>query len=399
MAGNVGGVRRKLSEKANKEVLYIHCRAHVLALAAASCRNKNQKVKRFFHVLKDIYKLFSKSPKKENILHEIQAVINDPILKIPECIEVRWLSHHRIVNAVFRTLKSILMACEHIHKEGADLASLAGGILLEIRNESFIITCHVMNELLNALNYLSSALQKKDLCLAKVIPLITTTKLHLQDIAKQCEDVNSDLQKKVRLQIEKLKSEMRLVPDENAIKTFKAMKIYCESLINEIEDRFNDKSIDVMIFSSNFETFQSLIDLQDSEVRKFCDKFPMLNAENVIADLKSFKFYVKSMLESGMYKKTGENPISKILEADVGYCELQKLCEILLVIPVTTASVERSFSTMNRLLTKARNRMLPETLKHCMLISIEGPETPEEEFLEKVVDIYARKKTRRIRFL
>lgn len=399
MAGNVGGVRRKLSEKANKEVLYIHCKAHILALAAASCRNKNRKVKRFFHVLKDIYKLFSKSPKKENILHEIQAVINDPILKIPECIEVRWLSHYRIVNAVFRTLKSIIMACEHIHKEGADLASLAGGILLEIRNESFIVTCHVMNELLSALSYLSNALQKKDLCLTKVIPLITTTKLHLQDITKQCEDINSPLQMKVQLEIEKLKSEVHLVADENVTETLKAMKTYCETVVNEIEDRFNDKSIDIMTFSSSFESFQSLIALQDIEVRKFCDKFPTLNAENVIADLKSFKYYIKSMLESGMYKDTGENPIAKILEADLGYCELQKLCEILLVIPVTTASVERSFSTMNRILNKARNRMLPETLMHCMIISIEGPEIPKEKFLEKVVDLYARKKPRRIRFL
>lgn len=128
MAGNAGGVRRKLSGKVNKDVLYIHCRAHILLLAAASCRNKNKKVKGFFYILKDIYKLFSKSPKKENILHEIQAVINDPILKIPECIEVRWLSHYRIVNAVFRSFNSIVIACEHIHTGGANLASLAGGI-------------------------------------------------------------------------------------------------------------------------------------------------------------------------------------------------------------------------------------------------------------------------------
>jgi hypothetical protein len=162
---NVNGVRRKLSERTNKEVLYIHSRAHILSLAAASCRNKNQKVKWVFHVVKDIYKLFSMSPKKENISHEIQVMIGDPVLKIPECIEVRWLSHHRILNAVYRSLKSILMACEHIYKDGENLASLAGRILLEIRNESFIVTCHVMNELLGALSFLINALQRKDLSL------------------------------------------------------------------------------------------------------------------------------------------------------------------------------------------------------------------------------------------
>src|SRR5678816_413652 len=116
-----------------------------------------------------------------------------------------------------------------------------------------------------------------------------------------------------------------------------------------------------MIFASRFETFQLLTNLPDIEVRKFCDRFPMLNAEGVLADLKFFNFYINFMLESEIFK-TDESPLSKILEADVGYCELQKLCEIFLVIPVTIASVKRSFSTMNRILSKTRNRMLPETL-------------------------------------
>ena len=66
----------------------------------------------------------------------------------------------------------------------------------------------------------------------------------------------------------------------------------------------------------------------------------------------------------------------------MGYCELQALYEILLVNPVTTASVERSLSTMNRILRKARNRTIPETLTHCVIVSIEGPEVPKEDFLE-----------------
>ena len=56
-----------LLEKANKEALYIHCRVHILSLAAASCGNKNQKVKRFCHVFKDIYMLFTGSSTKQEI--------------------------------------------------------------------------------------------------------------------------------------------------------------------------------------------------------------------------------------------------------------------------------------------------------------------------------------------
>ncbi len=112
-----------------------------------------------------------------------------------------------------------------------------------------------------------------------------------------------------------------------------------------------------------FENFKSLLELQDAEIKKICDNIQILNAEGVIADLKSFKFFIKTVLENGTYR-TDENALSKILEVDVGYTELQKMCEILLIIPVTTASVERSFSAMNRILNKARNRMVPETLMY-----------------------------------
>jgi len=55
-----------------------------------------------------------------------------------------------------------MMACEQIYKDGKNLASIAGGILLEIRNTSFFITSYVMNELISALSNLSNTLKKKN---------------------------------------------------------------------------------------------------------------------------------------------------------------------------------------------------------------------------------------------
>ena len=49
----------------------------------------------------------------------------------------------------------------------------------------------------------------------------------------------------------------------------------------------------------------------------------------------------------------------------------------LFLLPVGTASVERSFSTMNRILTKLRNRLKINHLDFLMKISIEGPEIPD----------------------
>ena len=47
--------------------------------------------------------------------------------------------------------------------------------------------------------------------------------------------------------------------------------------------------------------------------------------------------------------------------------------EIFLSTTITTATVERDFSTMNRILTDLRNRLTTEHLEQLMKISIEAP--------------------------
>jgi hypothetical protein len=56
----------------------------------------------------------------------------------------------------------------------------------------------------------------------------------------------------------------------------------------------------------------------------------------------------------------------------MGYQHLRKLAESVLCIPIATATVERSFSAMNTIMSKLRNRMGEDTFEYCMKISIEG---------------------------
>jgi len=85
----------------------------------------------------------------------VQAIINDSILKIPEAIDIRWLSHYKIVHAIKQSYIAITTTCENILQDGADLGSLAGGILLSLREESFIILLCGLDEILGAICNLS----------------------------------------------------------------------------------------------------------------------------------------------------------------------------------------------------------------------------------------------------
>jgi len=60
---------------------------------------------------------------------------------------------------------------------------------------------------------------------------------------------------------------------------------------------------------------------------------------------------------------------------------------ILVVVPVTTATVERSFSDNMKLVkTRVRNRLGDTSLNQAMRVSIEGPGTLDNEILDCIVN-------------
>ena len=60
------------------------------------------------------------------------------------------------------------------------------------------------------------------------------------------------------------------------------------------------------------------------------------------------------------------------------------LAAILTLLPVTTTTVERTFSSMKLVKTRLRNRMGESTLEHIIRICIEGPDRLSNETLEDV---------------
>jgi len=56
---------------------------------------------------------------------------------------------------------------------------------------------------------------------------------------------------------------------------------------------------------------------------------------------------------------------------------LRRLAQKMLLLPIGTATVERFFSTLNRILNYERCRLLPNHVDMLMKISIDGPEVPD----------------------
>lgn len=119
--------------------------------------------------------------------------------------------------------------------------------------------------------------------------------------------------------------------------------------------------------------------------RKFVDIFPVLNPKMQYQTL-NYLIFLSSLCWKA--ESINENPVAK---TDIGNCELQKLCEILFHSRNNCLG-----STIKRTLNKTKNRPLPKTLMYGMIISIEGPGIPTEQFLKKAVNLYTTKKTYKI---
>uniref|UniRef100_A0A2S2PGJ8 Zinc finger protein n=1 Tax=Schizaphis graminum TaxID=13262 RepID=A0A2S2PGJ8_SCHGA len=165
-------------------------------------------------------------------------------------------------------------------------------------------------------------------------------------------------------------------------------------MIEQMQLRFNEKSLEIIKLSALFESFESLITITEEDVLKICLYFPSLEPADVWIDLNSFKYVANSLVDENV-----NNPLLYIYKANFGYKNLKKLAECLMCVPVSTATAERSFSTMNRIMNKIRNRMGQETLQSCMKISTEGPSELDEDTVNEVIDLYARQKQRRIRLI
>ena len=72
------------------------------------------------------------------------------------------------------------------------------------------------------------------------------------------------------------------------------------------------------------------------------------------------------------------------------------LAPLQLVLPVTTATVERSFSDMRQVKTRLRSRLGENTLDQAMRVCIEGPPTLSEDELDTNVTHWKNMKPRRL---
>ena len=116
-----------------------------------------------------------------------------------------------------------------------------------------------------------------------------------------------------------------------------------------------------------------------------------LISPEIRTEWKTFRSYLSKQPKGTLYSQLAELTTSDMLRTMFpNISTLANIC-LSVSIPVSTASVERSFSQLKLIKTRIRNRIGQSSLSYLMKIAIETPEKLSDSDLDAIISVWNRK--------
>ena len=342
-AANFSG--RKNGVQANMKIhfpdaRYIHCRSHLLNLAAVGAAKNFPMLKKLYSSLNSLWRFFHLSPKRTGKLEAVQQALGSAPISLVQAGDTRWTSNYKAVKAVIATLSASIVALEDIHQSGDDLSSEAGGLLLTFHDINFLLLLYAVREILNPLHILALQLQSQSLSLAELPKKVTATVESLQKIQNDertyMEPANVFIEECTSLGLGLIGT-----PDEQLHAA--VIKPYIAKLITHLGQRLQSDALNFLSMAySIFQptNFQPTMTYGEPEIRLISTEFS-LNLEDCLMEWKVYRNYLKQNMEETT--STILQKLASKCDLSDGFPLLHNIACLFLSAPLGTASVERSF--------------------------------------------------------
>ena len=407
MVGRKNGVSA-LMKKANPHCVSVHCMAHRLNLATSQASKDLPFLKEVEKMLGDLYRHFggSKSGNRKCELEHIQKVLGDPIIKVKECYEIRWLAFYDAVKAVFLSWPSLYTYfTDHSSSETRPVKKL-------LQQYKCVAVLATLMDILPSLSKLSLILQKSDLDIACVQPAITNLLSKLAQAKEGNGFHQQDFRDKLKIKrnsdgkVTEVKFKGKALHFEPDMKTVgdevKEMRVaFCEKLIENINRRFPADATKVVsafgVLAMQPLTYMSPEERKaygETELRVLADFYGQdqisgSGAERVVSRalidpaecLEEWAVAKESVIEN-KYPRDSVQRLFKLLfeyHRDT-FPNLITLAQLALIMPLHTADCERGFSCQNSIKTSTRSCLKEDHLNTLMTIKCEGDSTENHDF-------------------
>jgi len=391
---NFSGARKgvqALLKESSPDMIFVHCRAHLLQLALLNACDRCKEVKAVISSLNQLFALFSRSHKRLTVLHDVEVAISGVAHKLVQPGKTRWLSYEGSIAVVCRHFAAICVALEHIHNDAGDYSSVAGGLLLVFRKSSTAFYLTLLSVMLKPLARLSQMLQCSTTTLGSVLNTVEAVRESLAAVSM--EEIDGSCNEMVEAAV---KAGVNITQDLTCDKMHAVGIKYRDSVTRHIKDRFDDDFMELAKFH------KALSEKMDNPDMKSVAKMTSVAEQDL-----AMEYRILTRLPDDI--STQQFLVKLAHQADMVamFPTFSDIAKKMLLLPIGTASVERSFSAMNRILSSERCRLTAEHVNALMRIAIEGPAIPElrtadrngaEEFSALLNEAYKQwiKKPRRL---
>ena len=405
------GVQARVLE-INPRALYMPCACHSLNLVLCDMAKSCRKAITFFGVIQRIYALFARSTKKWKILTDhIERFTVKPLS------DTRWESRIKSVQPIRYQASQIRSTLEEVERtctEDPKSVSEAGSLVTTIENFEFLVGMVIWEDILSVINMMSKKLQSPIVCLDSTLKQIEGVISYFKKYRDTGLSASIETAKSIASSLDveptfptKRKGKRKKQFDEQDDETEELQRsaiddfnddyflVIVDYAIVSLTSRFDQLKEFEKIFGFLFNS-ENLKSLDHSDLRDCCTTFVNtfshdnksdVELDDLFSELKVLQVTLPDQLMSA-------SEILHFVKVADCYPNASIAYRILLTIPVTVASAERSFSKLKLLKNCLRSTMLQERLNGLAMCSIEK-DILDTIDLESVLEDFASRNARR----
>lgn len=422
MSGCNAGVQKLIQETNPQDV---HCCAHRLNLVLVDVCKNVRAAADFFSKLQTLYVFLSSSKTHELFLSNQQASGGREI-RLKKLSDTRWSCRIDSITTFLSTYSAIIKTLEDI-ADGSDRdkAIQASGIIYGVQSFPFVVALTIYKRIFSVSGNLSDLLQSQSIDLSSAICLIQSSIDTFKDL--RCDDRWELIWQEIcsfsrhhniepnppsrhcrqkrgpsRLRDFVITSET-LGSNDNRDSTQSLSDCYKTSvyfatldvILVEMNERFNDSTLTILkavdALHPNSNSFLSVPKLEPL-IKHYRVCLP--SDDNIENEITTFRNYLRRNMQ--VSELEGPDSLHRIQQciSQVGaaFPLLSACYQIALTLGTSTASVERSFSSLRRLKTYLRSTMTQQRLDNLSLLYVEREMSSELwNKLDDLVVMFAQK--------
>lgn len=370
MKGEFQGCATRVTQK-YPQALYVHCSCHCLNLAVgASCSIHT--IRNSLGTIKEVINFFRPSYKRESFLKdELENLDGITKRRLTKLCETRWTERLDAVITFKEFFVPMFFALDKIQEDARDpeTAKKAFAFQQVLKSGTFIIAMVVIHEIFSYTQALATYLQSVNVDLAAAVNMADELRSVLQEMRTEAQShfhrlfsVAEEMAQKVEGEIKKPRvarlQRNRDNYDADSAEDYFRQSIFVPFLdhfILQLEVRFLQHRVTLSKIQNILPS--KVISLSEEEIERsvgvMIEQWPN-------ATLSSANVCVKEvLLWKRQWDKNNDRPTTFIDTLngcnELLYPNLFKFLKIGATLPVTVASVERSFSSLKRIKTYLRN--------------------------------------------